>query len=228
MPRRSYRVYGAPLPGPDKSAIRIVGPAPGKGALRVSWLFIFGGLGLAGLVAWILLRKDDVIDYPETIPGPALGPVTPPSTSGPAPRQILNRQRADGVTPRLQAFLDDWAANGLFDLGIGMDGGLRTNALKQMQYFLAGKSKAKYLSETPHGRGGAIDVYPVINGKYRGATDADGKLPEVRALFQQMADFAKKRHGLKWGGDFKSFYDGPHLEVPDWKTLPMPGLFAGR
>lgn len=226
MPRRSYRVYGAPLPGPDKSAIRIIGPLPGKGAFRVSWLFILGGLGLTGFVVWMLARKGDVIDYPEDVPGPALGPVVPPSTSGPAPRQIVYRQRADGVDGRLQAFLDDWSRNGLFDIGIGMDGGVRTDALKQMNYFLAGKSKAKFLSETPHGRGGAVDVYPIINGKWRGATTADGNLPEVRALFKQIADFAKSRHGLKWGGDFTSFYDGPHLEVPDWKKLPMPGLFA--
>lgn len=29
-----------------------------------------------------------------------------------------------------------------------------------------------------------------------------------------------KSVGLFWGGDFKSYKDGPHFELKDWKTLP--------
>lgn len=135
-------------------------------------------------------------------------------------RRIIGRDRAAGVTGELQQFLSAWEESGPFDLLVGQDGGLRTDAAKQLEYYESGASKAKTLGETPHGRGGAIDVYPVIDGIARGLSKHD-QGPEVRALFAQIGAFGKAR-GLVWGGDFKSIYDGPHLEVANWRSLPMP------
>lgn len=129
---------------------------------------------------------------------------------------IYHRERADGVDDRLQAFLDLWAANGGFDLVVLPKGGLRTDEAEQEALFKAGTSKAPTLGETPHGHAGAVDVAPYI----------DGEVPWDRwDLFQQIGEMGKSV-GLKWGGDFSSLKDGPHLEVPDWRELPMPGGYA--
>ena len=87
--------------------------------------------------------------------------------------------------------------------------GLRT-AEKQMEYFKKGTSRLDGVrKKSKHQLGKAVDIVPLINGK-----------PEVRSWtpFYPMADNVKaaaKRLGVKvtWGGDWKSFKDGPHFEV---------------
>jgi len=138
------------------------------------------------------------------------------TTSGPG-ANVFHRERADGVDQRLQDFLDSWAQYGTFDLVVLPDGGLRTDEALQEQFYADGKSKAATLAETPHGRGGAIDVAPRINGV----------VPWDRwDLFQAIGQYGKSI-GLNWGGDFLTEKrDGPHLEVPDWRSLPLPGGVA--
>jgi hypothetical protein len=137
------------------------------------------------------------------------------TTSGPA-ATIYHRERADGVDQRLQDFLDAWAQSGPFDLVVMPDGGVRTDEAKQAQLYADGKSGAATLAQTPHGHAGAIDVGPYINGA----------VPWDRwDLFEQIGQFGKS-YGLTWGGDFSHLKDGPHLEVPDWKDLPLPGGYA--
>lgn len=42
---------------------------------------------------------------------------------------------------------------------------------------------------------------------------------ERKDLFQKAGAIGKSV-GLAWGGDFKSYFDGPHFELKDWQTLP--------
>lgn len=87
--------------------------------------------------------------------------------------------------------------------------GLRT-AAKQAEYFKKGTSKLDGVKKkSKHQLGKAVDIVPLINGK-----------PEFRSWspFYPMAENVKaaaKRLGVKvtWGGDWKSFPDGPHFEV---------------
>lgn len=130
--------------------------------------------------------------------------------------RVRNVDRAAGVDGRLLAFLQWWDKNGPFVITVGNDNaGLRTDEAWQAAAYARGVSGAKTLSETAHGRGGALDVY--------GYEPGDGwKLAlNDRAKFTAIGEAAEK-HGLKWGGRFSKF-DGPHIEVPDWRALPMPG-----
>lgn len=125
---------------------------------------------------------------------------------------IFHRERADGVEVRLQAFLDWWMVNGPFDLMVLKDGGVRTDAAAQMAFFNAGRSKAMTLDQTPHGRAGALDVAPYINGA----------VPWLDwSLFERMGVLAESQ-GFVWGGRWTSPRDGDHIECADWRTLPYP------
>lgn len=137
------------------------------------------------------------------------------------PPRVRSRARAAGVNARLLAFLDWWEAFGPFPISVGWKGGLRTDEAEQAALFGRGVTKARTLGETPHGRGGALDLYPVIDGVTRGL-DGDKNMTEARAYFAQLGALAKQQ-GFVWGGDFKSITDLPHIELPDWKYLPMPG-----
>ncbi|ESX98619.1 M15 family metallopeptidase [Mesorhizobium sp. LNJC405B00] len=75
----------------------------------------------------------------------------------------------------------------------------------------------KGVSTTMHSRhldGHAVDLLPVVNG----APTYDWKYyyPMAKAVKQ-----AAKEVGvpIEWGGDWKTFKDGPHFQLP-WKTHP--------
>lgn len=132
-------------------------------------------------------------------------------------RRVWHRQRATGVHPALLGFLDAWDswATAPFPIVVCPEGGLRTDDGKQRMLYANGKSKAKTLADTPHGRGAAVDVAP-----YR--RNADGLFaPDYsnRTDFFVIGEFAEGL-GLVWGGRFKSFFDGPHVEMPNWRSLP--------
>lgn len=78
----------------------------------------------------------------------------------------------------------------------------------QEKALAGGFSKAKF-GLSPHNFGAAFDVAPVIAGSLQWPNDA--------ALWQAIGN-AGKDQGLVWGGDFKSFKDNPHFEMPGWKT----------
>lgn len=88
--------------------------------------------------------------------------------------------------------------------------GLRT-AAKQAEYFKKGTSRLDGVKKkSKHQLGKAVDIVPIVNGKV-----------EFRSWtpFYPMADNVKaaaKKLGVKvtWGGDWKSFPDGPHFELP--------------
>lgn len=146
--------------------------------------------------------------------------------------RVLDRDAADGVDARLQAFLDDWdengphvirVANGVFG-GHRYVGGVRDRA-QQLDDFNANLSKAKPVDErdstnvAPHMHRGALDIWPrdfVPNRSFE-----EQPVPaDYPAMFKAQADFARTRHGLT-AGFYWQHPDMPHVELPDWKTLPV-------
>lgn len=199
------------------------------------WLAILLGVGLpaGGLVAFALTRGeggpaaggaaaggddgDPSADVPEGLEDPTIRALT---------LRVRNRKRLGAwVDPRLVEFLNWWDAHGPFMITVGTDGGLRTDEAKQRALFAQKVTRAATLAETPHGRGGAVDLWvytfeSVADGTFQ--PDFDTNNPQTLARYRYLGEQAKAR-GLVWGGDFKSLVDYPHIEVPDWRTrLPFP------
>lgn len=141
--------------------------------------------------------------------------------------KVFHRERLQGVHPKLVAFLDWWERNGDFPLVV--TSGVRTEA-EQRALYAQGRTTAGSIvtnaasaSQTAHGRGGAIDVYPAVLNATGTAVAAVQDKDWTK--FQLIGERAKA-FGLAWGGDFKTLRDGPHLEVPGWQSIPMPDGYA--
>jgi hypothetical protein len=145
------------------------------------------------------------------------GVAGPQGEQGGAIQLVQNRERARDVRPELSRFLDWWTNNGPFPILVAPDGGVRTDAAKQAQFYAQGYSKAKTLEQTPHGRGAAIDLWPV---GFNPAVKLDDQ-PVIKKRFEEMGRIGKTSFGLTWGGDWG--WDYPHFEVKGWRSLPMPG-----
>lgn len=144
------------------------------------------------------------------------------SSSGTRAPTVYYRERAAGVHPRLVAFLDWWASGfGAFPLGVGTDGGLRSDEATQAKLFAEGRTKAKTLADTPHGRGCALDLYPLDFVDGRAKLVLDGADPRW-ARFGELAE----SYGLTWGGRWTSIVDRPHVELPDWRAQTFPPRYA--
>jgi peptidoglycan L-alanyl-D-glutamate endopeptidase CwlK len=65
-----------------------------------------------------------------------------------------------------------------------------------------------------HNFGLAIDCGVFEGGKYLDETN-----PRKADAFHREAAKLSAKHGLRWGGDFKSIYDAPHYEVDTKVTL---------
>lgn len=150
----------------------------------------------------------------------AIGVAVMTDTFKPRTAHVLNRERAAGVHPSLLKLLDDWERVGWFDVMIAPDGGVRTDEAKQAKLYAQGVTKAKSLSETPHGRAAALDIWPVDFEPFVSGTWA--AVPEVvKTQFYAFGQFAQEQ-GFNWGGAWSSFKDYPHVEVPNWRLLPFP------
>jgi len=84
------------------------------------------------------------------------------------------------------------------------------DAVTQKKYFLAGASRLDGVKKkSKHQLGRAVDIVPIVNGKveHRSWTPFYPMAANVKA--------AAKRLGIRitWGGDWKTFKDGPHFEV---------------
>lgn len=88
--------------------------------------------------------------------------------------------------------------------------GLRTMA-QQRKYLAAGATRTL---NSRHLTGHAVDVAPYIDGKIRW----DWPLfYELALVIKQAA--AEQRVKIQWGGDWRSFKDGPHFELT-WAAYP--------
>jgi peptidoglycan L-alanyl-D-glutamate endopeptidase CwlK len=88
--------------------------------------------------------------------------------------------------------------------------GVRTVA-RQRELFASGASKTM---ASRHLRGYAIDFVPVVGGKITWKWPA---FEPIADAFKKAADELKV--SIVWGGDWKTFKDGPHIEL-DRKVYP--------
>jgi hypothetical protein len=152
--------------------------------------------------------------------------------------RVSGRAYAAGVHPALPALLDLWDQFGWFDVTVAppfkmlsgdyIDGGLRTDEAVQGEAQAEGLSKAGDLYSTPHGRGAALDIYPVGFDPHRSFEDQ----PEMAGLMAQFASWASQQtvvlgQGTPTQQSF-TFYPGinfgdyPHIEIKGWQSLPYP------
>ena len=116
--------------------------------------------------------------------------------------------RLQGVHPHLVAIVKRAAI--LSDLDFTVLEGLRT-VERQKQLVAAGASKTM---KSRHITGHAVDLAPMLGGK------VSWDWP----LYHRLAPFVKKAaadlgHPIEWGGDWRSFKDGPHFQLP-WASYP--------
>lgn len=88
--------------------------------------------------------------------------------------------------------------------------GMRTLA-RQEQLVKAGASKTM---RSRHLTGHAVDVAPLVDGKVRWDWPLFHQI--APAMKQAAADLG---YPLEWGGDWRTFKDGPHFQLP-WKQYP--------
>lgn len=157
---------------------------------------------------------------------------------------LVDRIIRPGLDPRLVDFFLWWEERGPFPITIPPDGGWRTDEAKQAALYAQGRTSpgphagdtgypplgltvtaARTLAETAHGRKAAADSYPAVlsaDGKRVASILVDDRAPKVRLKFHQYGILAEE-HGLVWGGRWKR-RDCPHVECPQWKSLPIPNL----
>lgn len=129
----------------------------------------------------------------------------------PQSRGLEHAERLEGVDASLIAFAHS-VAIALNKRGVrvvvGLDGGLRKDAAKQLGYYNSGASEAKTLDQTPHGRGAAEDLmlYP---------PSAAAPLPDDHPAWETLADMARKA-GFTTGADFPK-PDRPHVQLKNWR-----------
>lgn len=127
-----------------------------------------------------------------------------------------SRQKLEGVHPDLVAVVE--RAIKLTERDFTVLEGLRTPE-RQRQLFNAGKSKTM---NSRHLTGHAVDLAPwPTNGDFDedgilNIADWDEYYPIAEAMKEAAYDLGIK---IVWGGDWKSFPDGPHYEL-DRKVYP--------
>jgi len=115
-----------------------------------------------------------------------------------------SKSRLTGVHPDLVRVVE--RALQLSKVDFAVTEGLRS-AERQAQLYAAGASQIK--SGGRHQTGHAVDLAPIIGGKIAWDWPPFFKIAEA-----MKAASAELNVPLTWGGDWKSFKDGPHFELP--------------
>jgi peptidoglycan L-alanyl-D-glutamate endopeptidase CwlK len=116
--------------------------------------------------------------------------------------------RLEGVHPDLVRVVKKAAAMSPLDFTVLE--GLRTLD-RQRQLMSAGATKTM---NSRHLTGHAVDIAPMIGGTVR------WDWPLYHQLAAVVKDAAKAENvPIQWGGDWRTFKDGPHWELP-WKFYP--------
>lgn len=143
--------------------------------------------------------------------------------------QVSGRAYAVGVHPALIGLLDLWDEQGWFPITVAppfkmasgdyISGGLRTDAAVQGEAQAEGLSKAGDLYSTPHGRGAALDIYPVGFDPHQNFDNQ----PEMAGLMAQFGSWASQQtvQGFSFYPGI-NFGDYPHIEIKGWQSLPFP------
>lgn len=116
--------------------------------------------------------------------------------------------RLEGVHPDLVRVVKKAAAMSSIDFTVLE--GLRTQS-RQKQLMELGATKTM---NSRHLTGHAVDIAPMVGGTVRW----DWPLYNQLAVIIKGAAVAEKVP-LTWGGDWRTFKDGPHWELP-WKQYP--------
>ena len=116
--------------------------------------------------------------------------------------------RLEGVHPDLVRVVKKAAAMSSLDFTVLE--GLRT-AARQKQLYDQGATKTM---NSRHLTGHAVDLAPMIGGAVR------WDWPLYHQLAATVKAAAKAENvPVQWGGDWRTFKDGPHWELP-WKAYP--------
>ncbi len=116
--------------------------------------------------------------------------------------------RLKGVHPELVKVMKRAIACSTMDFTVLE--GMRTLAT-QKKYMASGATRTM---NSRHLTGHAVDIAPFIDGKIRWDWPLYYKLAEI--IKKAAADEGVP---ITWGGDWRSFKDGPHWELP-WKSYP--------
>lgn len=117
-------------------------------------------------------------------------------------------QRLEGIHPDLRRVMDRAIAT--TDLDFTVLEGLRSLE-RQKKLVASGASKTL---KSRHLTGHAVDIAPLIEG----AVSWDWPLYHKLALVVKAAA-AHEGVKIEWGGDWRSFKDGPHWQLP-WRDYP--------
>jgi len=119
-----------------------------------------------------------------------------------------SKERLKGVHPDLVRVVE--RAIQLTEVDFSVLEGLRTVA-RQQQLVKSGASKTM---RSRHITGHAVDLAAVIDGEIRWDWPLYAKI--AKAVKQAAADV---KVPIEWGGDWRTFKDGPHWQLP-WKQYP--------
>jgi peptidoglycan LD-endopeptidase CwlK len=119
-----------------------------------------------------------------------------------------SKQRLTGVHPDLVKVVE--RAIEITEIDFTVLEGLRTLAT-QKKYVANGASKTM---RSRHLTGHAVDLAPMVSGK------VSWHWPHYHLLAPAMKQAAAELGiPIEWGGDWRSFKDGPHWQLP-WKNYP--------
>lgn len=150
--------------------------------------------------------------------GDGAGPEAPPPPAQPDTQaqrssgfawSARSLKRLSGVHPQLRRVMDH--ALTLVPLDITVLEGVRSKARQQQLV----ASKASRTMNSRHLTGHALDIAPL---------DADGHVSFDWPLYHRIAPAIKQAARelgvpIEWGGDWSSFPDGPHWQLP-WDEYP--------
>lgn len=119
-----------------------------------------------------------------------------------------SRERLKGVHPDLVRVVE--RAIQLTEVDFTVLEGLRT-AARQQQLVKSGASKTM---RSRHLTGHAVDLAAFIGGEIRWDWPLYHKI--AKAVKQAAAEL---KVPIEWGGDWRTFKDGPHWQLP-WKNYP--------
>ena len=119
-----------------------------------------------------------------------------------------SKERLKGVHPDLVRVVE--RAIQLTEVDFSVIEGLRTTA-GQQQLVKSGASKTM---RSRHLTGHAVDLAAVIDGEIRWDWPLYAKI--AKAVKQAAAEV---KVPIEWGGDWRTFKDGPHWQLP-WKNYP--------
>lgn len=120
----------------------------------------------------------------------------------------VSQRNLIGVHPHLQSVV--WLAITMTEVDFRVIEGLRTEA-EQRRLVKAGASQTM---RSRHLTGHAVDLAAMVGGQIR------WDWPLYDKIAQAMKGAALQEGvALEWGGDWKSFKDGPHFQLP-WRQYP--------